>query len=164
MDTSSMEKGMTRPDKSRIAMGLLFVAAGAMPLLAVLGLLPVTQAPPDPAPSWILWVAGLMFVGAGLYVIQTAFTGDNPAGDTAEGRFALGFRELLVFFILAGFAAMFSWIAFGPGPRHFSGAIGFAGLFVSIPGDTIGRAAFGIGALLAWAMLAIFLVTTFRRR
>jgi len=159
-----MEKEVTRPDKSRIAMGLLFVAAGAMPLLAVLGILPVTQAPPDPTPSWILWLAGLMFLGAGLYVIQTAFTGDNPSGDTAQGRFALGFRELLVFFILAGFAAMLSWIAFGPGTRHFSGAVGLAGLFVSIPANMMDSAAFGIGALFAWALLALFLAQKLGRR
>ena len=159
-----MDMDKTRPDKSRIAMGLLFLAAGVMPLLAVLGVLPVSHDTSDPSPSWMGWVIGLMFVGAGLYIIQTAFTGDDPSGDTAAGRFALGFRELLAFFIIAGFAATFSWIAFGPGPRHFSASIGFAGLIVPVSANAMGRVAFGLGALIAWGMLALFVILKFRRR
>jgi len=159
-----MDKGVTRPDKGRIAMGLLFVAAGVMPLLAVLGVLPVAQEGGDPTPSWIIWVAGLIFLGAGLYIIQTAFTGDNPSGDTAAGRFALGFREILVFFILAGFASTFSWIAFGPGQRHFSGGLDLGGVILPVSGSSMGRAAFGLGALIAWAMLALFIASKLRRR
>ena len=45
---------------------------------------------------------------------------------------------------------MLNWIAFGSGPRHFSGGIAMP--FVSWSGPSIewfGRAAFGIGALIA---------------
>ena len=87
--------------------------------------------------------------------------GDDPSGDTAAGRFARGFRDVIAFFIIAGLAALFSWIAFGPGPRHFT--IAFAGLIMPASGSMMGRAAFGLGALLAWGLLALFVTAWFRR-
>jgi len=158
-----MDEEGARARTIRIVMGLVFLAVGALPFLAMLGVLPTGPAPRDPAPNWMAWLIGLMFSGAGLYIIQTAFTGDDPSGDTAAGRFALGFRELLALFIMAGLACLFSWIAFGPGPRHFSASIGFAGLILPVSGDAMGRTAFGLGAVLAWCGVALFLWAILRR-
>lgn len=156
-----MDNDETRPDKTRIAMGLLFLVVGVVPLLAVMGILPAGHEPADPAPSWLGWVIGLMFVGAGFYIILSGFTGDNPSDATATGRLLLGYRDLLAFGIIVGLGALFSWIAFGPGPRHFS--VAFMGFLLPMSGDIIGRAAFGLGALLAWGMLIHFAVTKLRR-
>ena len=40
-----------------------------------------------------------------------------------------------------------SWVAFGPGPRGFSGSFLF---FSHATNEWIGRAAFGFGAVLCW--------------
>lgn len=155
-----MDGDKTRPDKVRIAMGLTFLLVGVIPLLAVIGILPTGHEPADPAPSWMGWVIGLMFLGAGFYIILSAFTGDNPSGATAAGRLLLGFRDLLAFGTICGLGALFSWIAFGPGPRHFS--VAFAGFLMPLASVMIGRAAFALGALLAWGMLIYFVVTKLR--
>src|SRR5215469_1529874 len=137
-----MEDDGTRAKGIYIVMGLVFLLVGALPFLTMLGVLPAGH-PTDPSPNWIAWVIGLMFTGGGLYIIQIAFTGENPSGDTAAGRFTIGFRKLLGLFVMAGLASLFSCVAFGPGPRHFSASIGFAGLILPVSGDAMGRAAFG---------------------
>ena len=158
-----MDDDGTRARTIRIAMGLVFLAVGALPFLTMAGVLPQGHTS-DPSPNWIAWVIGLMFSGAGLYIILTAFTGDNPSGDTAAGRFALDFRGLLAFFVMAGLASLFSWVAFGPGPRHFSASVGFVGLIVPVSGDAMGRGAFGFVAVLAWCGVVLFLREMLRRR
>jgi hypothetical protein len=59
----------------------------------------------------------------------------------------------LAIFISLG--AIGSWIAFGPGERAFSGSLFFS------TGDnagTIGRVAFGIGAIIVWLCALAFAV------
>jgi hypothetical protein len=55
---------------------------------------------------------------------------------------------------LLGVAA--TWVAFGPGQRHFTGSGSFLG-------ETGGRTMFGIGAVLIWALLVAMVVTGLRR-
>ena len=63
--------------------------------------------------------------------------------------------------IVAALATVGTWVAFGPGERAFSIAIPFLG---SGPGNEwIGRAAFGIGAVLAWLILLIAAVAWWRK-
>jgi hypothetical protein len=52
--------------------------------------------------------------------------------------------------IAYGLAALFTWVAFGPGPRHFSK--GIDGLFFTGSGDTMGRVAFGFGPMFGWGI------------
>jgi hypothetical protein len=52
--------------------------------------------------------------------------------------------------------AMFTWIAIGPGKRSFTGS-------GAIFGETVGRIAFGIGAMLFWIALGVFVFTKLRR-
>jgi hypothetical protein len=63
-------------------------------------------------------------------------------------------QYLLGLAIVSLMTAVFTWVAFGPGTRHFSTT-------VSLPfwsstkasGETFGRAAFGFGAALLWLFL-----------
>jgi hypothetical protein len=52
--------------------------------------------------------------------------------------------------------SMFTWIAIGPGKREFTGS-------GAIFGETVGRIAFGIGAMLFWIVLGVFVFTKLRR-
>ena len=50
--------------------------------------------------------------------------------------------------LLTSFAVTFDWIAFAPGERHFSGGISLGGLSIGArPGELLGRAMFGVGAV-----------------
>ncbi len=51
---------------------------------------------------------------------------------------------------------MFTWVAIGPGKRAFTGS-------GAIFGETAGRIAFGIGAMLFWIALGVFVFTKLRR-
>jgi hypothetical protein len=66
--------------------------------------------------------------------------------------------------IVCGMALMFSWVAFGPGARHFS--VGFNGLWIRGLGgsDMMGRVAFGFGALVFWFLTGAFALAIARRR
>lgn len=158
--------GTTTANKTTIAMGVLSMAVGVIPMLAMAGILPRGDAPADPTLAWMGWLIGAVFMGAGLIVIMRGVlnasdrSDDLPAGAPPLARLA---NDALGIAIVCGMAAMFSWVAFGPGPRHFS--IGIAGLFTNTSGsgDTIGRVAFGFGALLFWFMTAAFAVMTVRK-
>jgi len=97
-------------------------------------------------PPWLGLVAGGVFTVAGVTVATqetpiAAWTGPVGAG-----------------LIVAGFAAIASWIAFGAGPRRCTGGISF--LFFSVGGRTGEiecRIAFGLGALLVDALLVAML-------
>ncbi len=54
-------------------------------------------------------------------------------------------KNLLGALSVTGLAIIFDWVAFGPGERQFSGSIGGAGF---VPGEVMGRVAFGIFAII----------------
>jgi hypothetical protein len=85
-------------------------------------------------------------------------TGDLPPGTPFAVRvsqYALGLAITALLGVIA------SWVAFGPGPRTFSATIPIIG--GSQPGETGGRIAFGIGAVIIWIMVAIMAVIGGRR-
>ena len=59
-----------------------------------------------------------------------------------------GLQRLLGALLVTSFALTLDWVAFGPGPRRFGGGIssGLIGIGFN-PGETFGRALFGIGAV-----------------
>ena len=58
--------------------------------------------------------------------------------------------------LLTSFAVTFDWIAFGPGERHFSGGISLGGLGIGArPGELLGRAMFGVGAVVFDVVAAV---------
>ena len=65
--------------------------------------------------------------------------------------------------LITCFAVTFDWIAFGPGERHFSGAISLGGLAIGArPGELFGRAMFGICAVVADIVAAVLWVRMLR--
>ena len=164
MRTSEMST--TPSNKTTIALGILTVFVGAIPLLAMSGILPRASAPAtDPAPSWMGWLIGAMFVGAGLIVIVRGVlgasdsSGDLPAGTPRALRLV---NAMIAVGIVCALALLFTWVAFGPGARHFS--VGVGGLWVSGSGagDAIGRVAFGICAIVLWCMTGAFALAMLR--
>jgi len=125
---------------TRIALGVLFSACGVLPI--ALGTYSAWHAThPLTSADFIFAPIALIFVIGGVLVAL-------PPRDDATHR-------LLATLLLTFFAATFDWVAFGPGERHFSGGIGFGiGGFGFNPGETSGRAVFGIGAVLidVWAI------------
>ena len=98
----------------RLILGLVFVAAGVFPILAAFDIGPLRQKDIH-GPPWLGAAAGAVFVMGGIAAM---------AGN--KGRYA-PVSSVMAFGIVAFFAAMASWIAFGPGPRECS--VGFSGAF-----------------------------------
>ena len=64
----------------------------------------------------------------------------------------------LAIFVCFGLIA--SWVAFGPGGRHFSGTIIFGDAAANA---AIGRTVFGLGAVIVWLATAAFAAFGFRK-
>ena len=116
------------PQRGTLAFGSLFAAMG----LLVTGLVLYGAVHADPfTPDSLMGVpAGLMFLFAGILIaLPPAYT---------------KWRSLLATLVITCFALTFDWVAFGPGERRFTGSIGGIGF---IPGEMMGRAFFGLFAL-----------------
>lgn len=146
--------------RGAVVVGLICAALGGVIVLGGLGVVPLTPAADGPAPPWVLVCAGLAFVLAGAAVIVgfAVAGGAGPDGDLPAGTpFSV---RLIQYFLGLGIAgcmtAVVTWIAFGPGERHFSTNVVLPFMVHRGPGsDTSGRVVFGIGAVLMW----IFLLT-----
>lgn len=162
------DPGSIAPDKKKIALGLLTVGLGAVPLLASAGILPSRPQSYESAPAWIGWLIGLMFMGAGALVVIQGLASGNSDGNlprrtpvlVREAYHAIGLA------ITLSFGVVLTWVAFGPGPRHFTTTIAIPGMALSTwsGGDWLGRAAFGSCAMLFWAIFAIWLVVIIQRK
>ena len=64
------------------------------------------------------------------------------------------------FAIFACFGAIGSWVAFGPGERHFAGSFWF---ITAGAGEMIGRIVFGFGAVIIWLCTAAVLAAGIRK-
>ena len=93
--------------------------------------------------------AGLAFFLAGAAVLVQLLGRANDMGEfPPDAPFWMRVVQYLIFVtIFACFALLGSWVAFGPGPRGFSGGLMF---FSHATDEIIGRAAFGFGAVLCW--------------
>ncbi len=125
-----MERNDLSPG-ARLAIGLALCAAGLA--LGAYGLLdPAAEIMPD---RFIAAPLGLVAFSAGVLL---AFPG---AG--------LKLKSVFGTLLVTAMGVAISWIAFGPGERHFSGSISIPGLSVGGgSGELSGRIAFGIGAVL----------------
>jgi len=159
---------MANSNKIIIAVGILTVALGLIPVLAAMGILPRGNAPADPVPSWMIWLIGAMFVSAGsIAIMRGAFNSAYDASGEMPANAPLFLRaahDLLAVGIVCSLALVFSWVAFGPGTRHFS-VTAAAGAFAvtSRSGDTMGRVAFGFGSILMWCIAAAIVAATLRK-
>jgi hypothetical protein len=126
---------------ARIALALLCVAAGLIPVLAAFDIGPLDSSAIN-GPPWLGAVAGGMFILAGLAIATSVA---QQSGPLSSCLFAI---------LLAGFASIANWIAFGAAPRQCSIAV--AGLLFGADsrGNEIAcRAGFGIGAGLIDAVM-----------
>lgn len=150
--------------RAAVALGFLFIAMGVFLVLFSVGLVPGAEASLE-APRWVGACAGLMFVlcGGAMIVGYAVAGGVGPDGDLPAGtpRWVRLTQYLLGLGIISSLAAIATWIAFGPGRRAFTVTLPFAGRG---PGDeTVGRVVFGIGAVLMWVFLVVFLVVSVQR-
>ncbi len=145
-----------------VAIGLACCATGAFVVLLVLGAF--GEPPIQDTPAWIGVCVALVFVLGGLALIvgYAVAGGVAPDGDLPPGT-PLGVRllqYLLGLGITTSMALIGSWVAFGPGVRHFTGGGSFGRGVVN---EMVGRVAFGFGAILAWAVLVVLGVVGFGR-
>jgi hypothetical protein len=120
-----------------VLMAAAFVGAGGAILALALGWMRVDPTTLE-APRWVIACAGLMFIAAGVVPLSLAF------------GFADWFNQLSALVAAGALAAVFNWIAFFPGARHFTGTTSVLGLRLAAgaSGEMTGRIIFGIPALL----------------
>ena len=119
----------------RFGLGLLLIAAGVLPILAAFDVGRLHQADIH-GPPWLAGLDGGIFVLSGVAML---FGNSNPNHPLSY---------VLMFVLLAAFAAIGNWIAFGPGPRECS--VGFTAFLFSSARSAAEfecRAGFGVGAV-----------------
>jgi hypothetical protein len=146
--------------KAAIFLGLIGVAIGLLAILLSLGLLGSAPSSEPPENSWLGVLFGIAFLFAGISAIIQAVaargyptTAELPASSPTWLR---SLHTLLSLGIIISLGTMFTWVAIGPGKRAFTGS-------GAIFGETVGRIAFGIGAMLFWIALGVFVFTKLRR-
>lgn len=129
--------------------GLLFVAAGILPMLAAFDVGPLGREDIN-GPPWLGFAAGGIFVSAGLAVMA------GPQAPLVGGLFGA--------LALAGLAAIGNWIAFGAGERACSGSISLPGLSSHSDFSGLGcRIPFGFGALITDAFLCYMIASMLQK-
>ena len=120
---------------------LLCFICGAAVLAVAIGVLPAQPGTLE-APRWVAGCAGVIFMAGALIPLNAAFGLPDWMNQLAALSVALGL------------AVLFNWVAFFPGERHFSTTFSVPGVQVSTGGGQImGRIMFGLGALLADAIV-----------
>lgn len=141
-----------RPKKLVIVFALLMVAMGVFYILLGIGIVAPDRARLAAEPLWFRIAFGLAFVlgGTAAIIQMVAGSGNTTTGElrATVPAWLRSFYGALCFAIAALLAAMFSWVAFGPGEREFTGSGAFTG-------EIGGRIAFGLGAILTWLVLAV---------
>jgi hypothetical protein len=142
--------------------GLLAVGMGLFLLLTGLGVVTMKPRAGD-GPLWIAAVAGIAFMFAGASIAFGALQGVDSTGEIP--REASFWSRLLYYglgLVCCGCLPVIgSWIAFGPGLRHFGGT----GLFLLSPdaNTMVGRTVFGIGAIITWLLVIALAVRAARK-
>jgi len=150
----------SRPDWTQLAIGAATGASGFYFVLVGLHVL----SPPSrtDAPGWVVVLCGLVFAYAGLAVIARGVLGlDEAQRDLPET--APTWIKAVYWFggvaVCAALAGIGSWVAFGPGERHFS----MSGPVAGAAGEGVGRAVFGIAAVLTWLIAAALARAGYRK-
>jgi hypothetical protein len=138
-------------DWTLIGLGVLTAAIGLYYCLAGFGL--VMPSEKANGPGWIGLLVGLVFFAGGMAVIIRGAIGANDQSSelpASAPKWVATVYWLLGLLVAAGVAATGTWVAFGSGVRHFS----MTGFISGPVGETIGRTAFGIGAIISWLIVA----------
>jgi hypothetical protein len=139
------------------------IAAGLYFPLVGLGLLPVPGGPRNlHGPLWLLLLVGVAFFLAGVAALVQVVGRANASGDLPPDapQWMRIVQYLIGVAIFGSFAMIGSWVAFGDGPRAFSGSFLF---FDGATNASIGRIAFGIGAVITWLCTVAFAVSGARK-
>jgi hypothetical protein len=149
--------------KSRYFIGAAAMAGGAYFVAVGAGLLPIPGGPANlHGPLWLVLCVGLAFFLAGVAIVIQTLGHANDNGDLPAGApFWIRLLQYLIgLAIFACFGLIGTWVAFGPGERHFSGTLPFADPAANA---AIGRIVFGIGAVIVWLCTAAFAAFGFRK-
>jgi hypothetical protein len=136
-------------NKGLLAIGALVAGGGLYLMLVGVDLLP----PPShtEAPNWVVLCCGLVFMPAGLAVLVRGWLGVEDSERDLPEDAPVALKAIYSFAGVGAAAALAmvgSWVAFGPGERHFS--------MTGPIGDGLGRTVFGLGAVLTWIAVALF--------
>jgi len=151
---------MQSSPRTTIFLGLVTAGIGLFYVLYAAGVFgPVAQHGND-EPSWLGMVFGAIFLLGGSAAVIKAVTapGNLQASGLPTGtpRWLRSIYFAMVLAIVGLLGVIASWVAFGPGERHFTGSGSFLG-------ETGGRTVFGIGAVLIWMVVLGMLVGALRR-
>jgi hypothetical protein len=143
----------SRPhDRALLAIGAVCAAGGIYFVLVGFGLAP----PPSRinGPLWLSICVGLVFLAGGVMVLVRGWLAVPDSQDLPADapRALIALQWIAVVAACAGLAVAATWVAFGAGPRQFVLPLPVYGSL----GEFIGRAAFGIGALLSWLIVFAF--------
>lgn len=146
--------------RGAVLFGLLSIACSLIPILGGLGLL--TAKPAAGTPGWVVVVSGLAFLFAGLILLSDAAAGGLGPDEQMLGpipTWVKPFQAVMGLAVAVAIASAASWVAFGSGERHFQTSISLPFISTrSSGGDTMGRWAFGIGAVIMWCVIGGVLV------
>lgn len=134
-----------------LVLGLLSGGAGATLVLVGLGVIPIAENSTE-APLWVIGLAGSLFLVMGIYSIGLGVLArrdpDFALRVLRGAEFNLG-GWLVALFTVGVFFVLSVWVAWGPGPRTFSGGGNVGGIGVSGGlGESVGRAVFGVSAVI----------------
>jgi hypothetical protein len=145
------EQDVSTRNRTTIGLGALTAAIGLYYCLAGLGFFPSLQK--ANGPGWIGLMVGLVFLAGGLAVILGGVVrADDKSGElpASAPKWVAAVYWLLGMLVAAGLAGTGTWVALGSGPRHFI----LIGPIACSIGETVGRAAFGVGAIISWLIVA----------
>jgi hypothetical protein len=135
-----------------LAIGAACAAGGVYFVLVGFGLAP----PPSKinGPLWLSICVGLVFLAGGVMVLVRGWlkVPDDQDLPADAPRALIALQWIAVVAASGALAAAGTWVAFGAGSRHFVMPLPVWGSLA----EYIGRAAFGLGAVIAWLITAVF--------
>jgi hypothetical protein len=146
-----------------IGFGIALAAGGVYFVLVALGVLPMPEGGAS-APPFVVALAGLTFLVAGGSVMIRARTGarDSDADLPANApRWTHMSYRIAGIAITGTLALIGTWVAIGSGPRSFTISGAVSGPLPT--GELIGRAVFGLGAVIVWIYVIALTVGTVRK-
>ena len=149
-----------KADRSLLAIGALFAGAGLNFILVGLGVLPSLGR--IYGPHWLVFTAGLVFIAGGISVLVRGWLSvpdhESQLPADAPGA-AVAIQWIAALVIIVSLASICSWIAFAGGDREFATNVPVQGS----SRETVGRVAFGIGAVITWLLAAAVAVKGIRK-